>query len=511
MEKLPEAINSNYDEISPVVSRDGKTLFFTRVGYPEFDKTLILDGENQASFPDFDSKLKSIYYQLGGERVFESHQSKFNQDVWTSTADPSGNFKTAEHPDFPLNNAFPNSVVCLTPDPRTLYVVNQFPENGGIERGFSVIQKMSDGTWSSPQPVEIDDFYTITSDVSLTMSLDGNVLILAAERFDSENMDLFVCFRSGENRWTAPQHLGKTINSKFREATPYLSEDNKTLFFSSNRDGNHDIFLSKRLDETWQNWSFPQPLSEPINSSWADDSQPYFNMSSGFLYFTSKRGGGSDVYRIQIAQPQPTEIAFSGRIINEKTGSTVSGVLIRYATISGQANYSEDENGLYKLTLPKGVRFFVKFQKDGFAAKREEFFLDPAKRSFQEVINRDVLMQPLEVNSKIDLDPVFFVQSKALILEKSFPALKKLADFLKENPNISIRVEGHTDNVGKENELIRLSEDRANALKNFLLKEGIEKKRVETIGFGDKFPLNDNSTEELKKVNRRVEIRIIKN
>ncbi len=514
LEKLPEDVNSIYDEISPVVSRDGKTLFFTRVGFPDFEKTLILENENFAetlSPSDYQQKLSGLFFQLGSDWGEDCSRSRFNQDVWLAKLGEDFELKNVEHPGFPLNNAFPNSLVCQTPDARTFYVVNQFPENGGLEKGFSVIQKEANG-WGNPLPIEIDDFYTITSDVSLTMGFDGQVLILAAERFDSEKMDLYACFRAGENHWTSPKHLGQTINSVARETTPYLSEDNKTLFFSSNRNGKNgnDIFLSRRLDDTWQKWSVPEPLAPPVNS-WADDSQPYFNMTTGYLYFTSKRSGGSDIYRLQIAPPQPTEIEISGRIINEKTGETISDVLIGYATISGQKNYSRDESGFYHLTIPKGVRFFLEFKKNGYATKTEEFFVSNVKSLFQENITRDILVMPLEVNSKIDLEPIFFVQSKAAILEKSFSALKKLAEFLKENPNISIRIEGHTDNIGKENELIRLSEDRANALKTFLVKEGVAESRIETLGFGAKFPLNDNSTEELKRLNRRVEIRIIKN
>ena len=82
-----------------------------------------------------------------------------------------------------------------------------------------------------------------------------------------------------------------------------MSEDNVTLFFSSNRgesSGGNDIFMCKRLDDTWSNWTSPVRLVDPINSS-ADDSQPYFNMTSGYLYFSSRREGNSDIYRVQIA------------------------------------------------------------------------------------------------------------------------------------------------------------------------------------------------------------------
>jgi Tol biopolymer transport system component len=80
--------------------------------------------------------------------------------------------------------------------------------------------------------------------------------------------------------------------------------------------------MSKRLDETWKNWSEPVRLTKPVNSI-ADDSQPYFNMSTGYLYFTSKRDGNSDIFRIQLAPAQPTEITIRGRVLNRKTGRLI--------------------------------------------------------------------------------------------------------------------------------------------------------------------------------------------
>ena len=122
----------------------------------------------------------------------------------------------------------------------------------------------------------------------------------------------------------------------------------------------------------------------------------------------------------------------------------------------------------------------------------------------------DLWLDPLEVNDKIELQPIFFQQSKAIILESSYSELEHLANIMQENPNLEIRIEGHTDNVGKPEDLLRLSEDRANAIRDFLTKKGVDGRRVQTIGYGPKFPINDNSTDELRSLNRRVEVRITK-
>lgn len=510
LEKLPEFINSIYDEITPVLSRDGKTLYFTRVGYPEFEKTLFIDSIEQSrtlSPERYISVLSGIYTGMAGTGVYNPVNSAFNQDIWMIHVD-SSNFGALIHPGYPLNNALPNSLVTITPDPNAFYTVNQFDTRGNMQRGFSIVRRVTDSTWSFPKPVEIRDFYTITSDVGLTMSFDGQVLILSATRFDSKDMDLYVCFREGENKWGAPQHLGDVVNSPMRETSPFLSEDNTTLFFSSNRSGGSDIYISRRLDDTWKNWSAPYKAVEPINS-FADDGQPYFNMTSGYLYFSSKREGSSDIFRVQIAPPQPTEIEVIGRVINRKTKNILTKAQVRYWTEGNAPNYITATDGTFRLKVPKGVKFYLKPEKPGFTGPTEEIVFRRDYYYFDEHY-LNLPMDPLEVNAKIELLPIFFQQSKSVILEESFGELERLANTMIELPNLQIRIEGHTDNVGKAEDLLRLSEDRAEAIKTFLVEKGIDKKRITTVGYGPKYPLNDNSTDELRSQNRRVEFVITK-
>lgn len=510
LEKLPDSVNSIYDEITPVPSRDGKTLYFTRVGFPDFERTLFIDSVEQSGLmsPErYLNFLSGVYSDMAGSGVYNPVRSSYNQDVWWVPADSSG-FGMPQHPGYPLNNALPNSLVAITPDPNAFYVINQFDRRGNMSRGFSIVRRLGDSTWSFPKPVEIKDFYTITSDVGLTMSFDGQILILSAARFDSKDMDLYVCFREGENKWSAPQHLGEVVNSPMRETSPFLSEDNTTLFFASNRSGASDIYICQRLDDTWKKWSAPYKAVEPINS-FADDGQPYFNMTSGYLYFSSKRDGNSDIFRVQIAPPQPTEIEIIGRVVNRKTNNILPGARVHYWTDGNAANTLVAADGTFRLKVPKGVKFYLRPEKPGFTGKAEEIFFRRDYYYFDEHY-LNLPMDPLEVNAKIELLPIFFQQSKPVILEESYPELERLAATMRELPTLNIRIEGHTDNVGKAEDLLRLSEERADAIRTFLVEKGIDKKRIETVGHGPKYPLNDNSTDILRAQNRRVEFVITK-
>ncbi|MEQ1744729.1 MAG: OmpA family protein [Saprospiraceae bacterium] len=514
LEKLPEFINSAYDEITPVPSRDGNTLYFTRVAYPEFNRYLFLDSVDlYKKYPQekYERILKTAYSELSGKPVHDPAASPFNQDVWVAESDSAADFYFLIHPMEPLNNALPNSIVCITPDPNAFYCINQFSEKGDMSKGFSLIRRV-DSVWTFPVPVEIAEYYTITSDVNLTMSFDGQVLILSAVRHDSRDMDLFVCFNVGNNKWSAPKHLGRTVNSEKRETTPYLSEDNLTLFFSSNRwesSGGNDIFMCKRLDDTWTNWTSPQRLVEPINSK-ADDSQPYFNMTSGYLYFTSNRDGNTDIFRVRIAPPQPTEFTIRGRIFNRKTHELMPNAVVRYGAYNSPPNILTSSNGFFTLKIPKGVRFDLTPEKAAYAGQTEQVFFRQDYYFFQDYYQVDLWLDPLQVNDKIELNPIFFQQSKADILERSYPELERLASILLETPSLEIRIEGHTDNVGKAEDLLLLSEQRAEAIRDFLTGKGIAKERITTIGYGPKFPIGNNISEEQRAQNRRVEFRVTK-
>lgn len=511
IQRLPDFINSPADEITPVLSRDGRTLYFTRAGHPDFDHTLWLDSVDLAiklSPEAYRTELAAIYSEISNTKVLNPETSRVNQDIWIAHGDSLG-FNTVEHPGPPLNNALPNSLVTLTPDPNAFYIINQFKPDGYLKKGFSSIRRQADGTWSWPDSIIIEDYFTLKSEVNLTMSYDGQVLILSATRDDSKDMDLYVCFRQGKNRWSAPQSLGFPVNSNQRETTPYLSEDNTTLFFASTRFGSSDIYMSNRLDDSWTNWTLPVRLTEPINST-ADDSQPYFNMSSGYLYLTSRRGGSSDIFRVSIAPPQPTEMVIQGRIFNGKTHEIMFGSSVFYSADWVPANTLLAENGFFTIKIPKGLAFQFTPMKEGFIGRTKAVEFRRDYYYFQDYYLIDFYLDPLEVDAKIEMRPIFFEQSKATILEVSYTELERLATIMQTTPTLQIQVQGHTDNLGRVEDLMRLSEDRAQAIKDFLVKRGIAANRISTIGYGPKFPVTDNSSDDQRALNRRVEIRITK-
>jgi len=293
----------------PILNKDGNDMFFTRQGFEYFDRTLVEDSINlhlTLDDPNYLMKLASVYSSLSETAVTDPIHSEFNQDIWfaENVNDP---FSVIHHLEYPINNAFPNSLCAMTADGKEGIVVNQFPESGGIKKGFSLVRKSQSKNWSKPEAIEILGLGNIEPDVNLAMGESGDLLILSLQRGDSygASNDLYVSFRVDATTWGNPIHLGPAINSAYHEAAPFLSQDGKTLFFSSNRRGGaggSDIYFVQRIGNGWEKWTSPKALPSPINSK-SNESHPFFVEETGHVYFSSRRDGSSDIFRAQIAPP----------------------------------------------------------------------------------------------------------------------------------------------------------------------------------------------------------------
>ncbi len=514
LEKLGNDINTEFDEITPVLNKKGDILCFTRVGYKDFNRTLYDNGsdlKNSLSRRAYKKKLSSIFSEIAGYNIKKPFKSGFNQDIWIAFGH-NNNFHTVSHPRYPLNNALPNSLCAFTPDQQSAIVINQFERDGGMKKGFSITTKMNN-SWSFPTPITIQNFKNNGADVGLSMNNDGQIIVLTLE--NNEGMgsaDLFVSFSTGRNSWSQPVNLGPKINSKYRETTPFLSVDNQTLYFSSNRPGGHggnDIYFSKRLDDTWKNWTNPTRMDAPINSK-SDDSQPYFSTLNGYLYFTSKRDGSSDIFRVRIAKEVKNSVTVIGSILNSKNKDLIKGAKI-WMGDSRLKNYKQvylSDNGKYSIDVSKGNPLDIYAEKGGYFSKIGNIEFKKDYLYFKEYV-LDLFLEPIEKGTKIQTKPIYFKRTTASILPVSYAALDELADYLKENRNLYVRIDGHTDNNGTPEILEKLSKERAEAVKEYLVyKKFIKPVRLTTFGFGGTRPTNNNSTRQERAENRRVEVTI---
>ncbi len=477
-ENLGPNINGEFSDRAPVISPDGRTLYF----------------------------IKQDYSEIKDE----------SQEVYYSTLNDDGNWAEAKNIGKPINNKAPNNVVSVSADGNTLIVTNTYKPDGSIKgAGISTSQKTDEG-WTLPKDVIIDDYYNYAKYTEFCLSSNKKVLIMTISRNpNSKKQALYVSFKK-ESSYSSPLYMGDVINSKGEETTPFLAPDDKTLYFSSNGHlgyGGFDIFVSRRLDDSWTNWSTPENLGPEFNTR---ESDLFFSTSAkgDYAYLSSNQNslGKDDIFRIKLvegAKPTPVTL-IKGKVLNAKTKEPIFAEII-YQNLNtseevGRAS-TNPNTGDYQIVLPSGVMY-------GFMAQKVNFYpvsnyVDATALKEYNEINYDLLLNPIEVGESIRLNNLFFDTDKSELKSTSFPELERLVDFMKANPKIVIEISGHTDNVGAAAYNQTLSDERAKSVLNYLISKGIHAKRLTSKGFGLSKPVASNDTEEGKAINRRVEMKIL--
>jgi len=506
VENLGNQVNSEYNEINPMIAPDGRTLYFARISHPN-----------------------------------NTHGDKGSQDIWYSEFDEAGKkWGPARRMGLPLNKDEYNCAYSITPDGQTMLVKGSY-SNGNYEtRGFSLSKKTASG-WSPPQKMNIPSYVNMSKgqfDCGF-MSADGKVLLMAfSEKKNSKEDDIYVSFRQKDGSWSKPMDLGPEVNTKFTETTPFLAPDGATLYFSSSRDGglgSNDIYVCKRVDKTWKHWSKPINLGSNVNT---DGYDAYYTLSASgeYAYLTTfkstlgkgdivrikltddrpadqpgKVGGGEDVANNPSTRPDPVAL-ISGKVIDQTTGKPIEAKIV-YQTLpdgaeAGEAT-SDPITGEYKIVLPYGQKYSMRAIAKDFIAEGDNVDLTQTK-GFQEIKGKELKLIPIEVGRSIRLNNIFFDTGKAELRPESGPELDRLVITLNEAPKMVIEVDGHTDNTGSNEINTKLSQDRADAVREYFISKGVEPDRVASKGFGETKPVSTNDTDEGRQQNRRVEFVIVK-
>ncbi len=527
-ENLGQGVNSPYNELDPVLSPDGQSLYFTRTRHPN---------------------------NVGG--------SKDPGDIWVTALD-ADQWSEARNLGTPFNSKDWNAVIGFSNDGTIMYMQNLSKSRKG---GISFSRKTASG-WSKPQEMPIQYFYNKSDLQSMCISNDGKIIIMSVESFSTYGAeDLYVSFLQSDGTWSEPRNLGTAVNTKYQEMTPKLAGDNVTLFFSSNGHGGfggRDIFLTKRLDDTWRNWSTPQNLGRKVNTKGVELS--YFIPNNGdFAYMVSTQNsdGYGDLKRVRIKpedrpnnlveslspdppvidpipEPDTVLIISQQEPVEEPTDSTnetielIKTIVTKPAyTIDGQVTNSETSNpvyaritihsfpegeelasvatnvsnGQYQINLPTDTRYELKIKADGYLGHNAVLELNQGE---EEQLQTDFQLTPIEVGVTIQLPNVLFERSTTNLLSESFEELDRVSDLLMEYPNMEIALSGHTDNQGSAKLNLKLSQDRVETVLLYLVGKGVDRNRLSGKGYGGTKPIASNKSESTRKLNRRVEFTIIK-
>jgi len=495
-ENLGANINTSLAELRPTVSADGNLLFFIVENDP------------------MNTKYSSI---------------SNSQDIWFSERDSSGNWGPATHMGYPLNTYFYNAVFWISPDNNRILIRNAFIDGDYVGNGVSMTFRKTNGRWSKPNALSIKNYqkYDKGRQYGATMAHDGQTLLLyMSEQKNSYNNDLYVCFLQKDSTWSEPKSLGKKINlPQYNEMTPYLAADGVTLYFSSDRPGglgDNDIWITKRLDSTWQKWSEPINLGSSINTP---DWDAFFTLDAGgeYAYLTSSDNGygESDIVRVKLLErerPDPV-VLVDGNVYNKKTNEPLSASLI-YETlpdgVEAGNGISNPSDGSFKIVLPYDKNYLIRASADKFFAVSENLDLDSLVKAGYKEIHKDLYLVPIEIGQVVRLNNVFFDFDKWNLRPESFVELDRVVKLLKENPTIEIEMSAHTDNKGADEYNMTLSDNRARSCMEYILSKGIATNRITSHGYGETVPMASNTNPdgsdnpEGRQLNRRVEFKILK-
>ena len=481
--KMDKSANTSYSEITPVISPDGKTLYFIRADHPKNTK----------------GSLNS-------------------QDIWVADVSNGLENATATKLGAPFNTETYNSVAGVSPDENTMMVKGYFKNGIFTKRGYSFTYRTATG-WSTPVGIDIKEYENMAlgAYVGAYWSQDGkHILLSMSENASDDNQDLYVTHLEKDGTWSKPKSLGKTLNTEGDEHSAFLASDGKTLYFSSNREGglgNNDIWLSKRLDDTWTNWSEPENLGAEINTSeW--DAYYTIDASGQWAYMASSKNskGREDIVRIKVKeekQPDPVVLVV-GKVLNAKTNQPIEATIAYNGLIDG-VNYgyarTNPATGEYKIVLPYGKNYDFSANASNFIGVSDN--LDLTGVGEYKEIERNLYLVPIEVGSTVRLNNIFFETGSATLKTESYSELNRVLEFMTNNPKVKIELGGHTDNVGSDDANMKLSQNRVNSVLKYLTEKGISADRMVAKGYGESKPIDTNDTDEGRQKNRRVEFIIL--
>ena len=475
------AVNSISGDYTPQVNPTGTRLYFTSVRKGGFD--------NQKDTTNMNNWGEDIYY------------SNLENDVWSApTLLPE-----------PLNSEGDDFGSSFTGDGQLMVYVKCGDEEGVGNCDLYMTQLV--GTrWTQPQNMG-NVVNSNMWDSQPTISSDGNRIYFSSTRQGGYGgMDIYMIQKNHLGDWGTPQNLGSTVNTPLNENGPYLAPDGKTLYFASTGHpgfGGTDIFFSTFEDGKW---SKPVNLGAPLNSE-GDDTQ--FTISAaGKAYFASSRldPNNYDIFEVELPEylrPKPT-VVIQGIVSNAKTTDPVGAVVLIEDINSGEllaVNKSNTVTGEYLVVLPAGRNYSVSTTSEGFFFYSESFEI-PKDTSYQE-ITMDINLEPIEKGTKVVLNNIFFESGRAELKPISYVELNKAVDLLEDNPTMVIEIGGHTDNVGSDELNLKLSQSRAEAVRDYMVLAGIDEMRIRSKGYGESVPIEDNSTEEGRAANRRTEFEIV--
>lgn len=466
-------VNSMQEDYGPAISLNDEILLFTSKR---------------------NSILKAGLDKTANEDLFISHK-------W-------GDYWSKAEPLTEINTMLNEGSACISADGRTLYFSRCFAPDGlgGCDLYSAILTP--DSVWSDIKNLGTH-VNTHSWESHPSLSHTGDTLFFASDRIGGFGLsDIYYTCKNKDGSWGPAQNAGPVINTRKNEVSPFYHPGFNILYFSSNGQllnfGEFDIYKSYHAAG---GWSDPLNVGPLVNGP---GSEFYFTIDarSTFLFYARSEEtnmANLDLYSFPLpmeAQPEATT-RLSGTLYDSISGNAFSRGIASIIDLDNGIEVSPKylkEDGSFEFHLINNQNYLLIIQGDEFFRIEELFRLEG---------NMELNAYTQSISSKIKFQSIEFDNGKSDLKPEMFPDLYKVADFLIDNPDFKLIISGHTDSDGRVEFNLKLSEERANSIRDFITHFGkIPASRIEANGFGSSRPIVEEKTDSDKRLNRRVEFEI---
>lgn len=476
-EQIYSAIsNVKYNEYSPTISADGRTLVF-----------------------------QADLFKQGTYKIYLKYKLRRN---WTEP-------KILKN----VNSNYPDGGCFITYDQNYLIITSKRPGGyGGVDLWMSQRQGK---TWSEPENIE-SPINSSGYDGFASLDPAGQNLYFVRDcpektKCKSDKLGIFVSHKI-DSGWSVPVKLPPPINTEYCEFGPTILADGKTLIFSSTRPGgygNYDLYKTVQMEDG--SWEDPVNLGRLINTKY-EDSLVTIPASGDVMYYTrisfKNKVKASRIVKVRLPYQlrHSIVVTLAGAISDSEDPEKKLGAKITIQNIFSKRSkaitiQSNKQDGEYIAILNMGKVYDISVTSSGYLFYSKIMDLRNLT-SFKSIIE-DIKLKKIKIGSKIVLNNLYFKYRSYKLLNKSKYELLRVIKVLKDNPSIRMEISGHTDNVGSKKYNQKLSKQRAGSVVSYLIEKGISKIRLVGRGYGERKPLVSNKTKELRKKNRRVELKVL--
>lgn len=482
LKNLGAPINTKFEEYLPYLTADDQTLFFT-----------------------------SRRPENAGE--YDPLSGGFPEDFYIAHRQPDGSWGDLKPLGPPINTPDNEGAACISPDGQWVIFTGCNRQDGEGSCDL-YIARLIGNRWTEPRNMG-DVINSRWWDSHPNLSNDGRTLYFVSSRPGGFGATDIWYSRLENGRWTEPKNMGPTINTPGQEYGPFLHADGVTLYFSSDTHlgfGGMDFFMSTRMDT---GWTKPVNLGSPLNTP-RDEQNIFINAfgTEAYINVNAEDGaGGFDLYSFALPERiRPQQATFVRGIVLDSTTRAPLLAEVEFIDVNTgdtiRAVQTNEASGRFLLSLPLERQYAAFVQRQGYLFQSKNFSLEGLQG--QPYYDLEILLQPVAAGARVVLNNIFFEFDSYGLLPESIVELRQVLTFLQRNPNLRIQIQGHTDDQGADDYNLSLSQNRAQAVRDWLVSHGVPAASITAQGFGETQPVATNDTEEGRARNRRIEFLVLK-